>query len=840
MKQRRVEGFVQKLGNFRASVLLFGFSAACSSGAPDLVTRNDGPAPLEVCVNGGELISIGADKDESGTLEDSEVTSHFTVCNGSQGNSPLFGTVDEPAGEHCAGGGKRIVIGFDNGAGGGLAANGTLEDGEITRSDYVCNGDAGAAGPAGADGTNGQDGVDGRDGIDGQNGTDGTDSLPTLVRVVSEPASAEHCPTGGQRIEIGLDSDASGSLSDEEVQSTEFACNGLDGENGAAGEGQLLRTTRIPAGDQCPAGGELLEFGLDNGQFGSTARDEILQDEEVRSAIPVCDGVSGSRSLVAWLAEPAGERCPGGGRMVLSGQDDGLGGGTAGDGVLQTGEVRAANTVCNGINGKDAITSLVNVTPEPAGANCSGGGQRITSGLDNGAGGSAVAGNGVLETGEVLSTSFVCHGVNGTNGTNGTNGATSLVSVTAQAAGPNCANGGYRVSTGLDDGAGGGKANDGTLQAGEIDSISYVCNGTNGTNGTNGVNGANSLVRVSVETAGVNCTNGGRKIEAGLDDGTPSGTARDGQLQAGEIDTTSYVCNGTNGINGTNGTNGTNGSSSLVKVSTESAGPNCTAGGRKVESGLDDGSPTGTARDGILQAGEVESTSYICNGANGTNGTSGTNGYNSLVSLTPVAAGAACTNGGTRVNSGLDNGAGGGTARNGVLEPGEVTSVEYVCDGGGPLNSGILTDANGAALGRVVSATNRSLSIVTSKGYLTTLSWAGVFPAAQIYYTSYAAGVCGGSAYLNAASSSSIQYMYGKNLVWSAAFSSFMTVPASHLMQDGTAISVQPASSGFTIQGWENPTCAAQTSNNYMWPLVTISRSAVGLPASIAPPLTIN
>jgi hypothetical protein len=84
---------------------------------------------------------------------------------------------------------------------------------------------------------------------------------------------------------------------------------------------------------------------------------------------------------------------------------------------------------------------------------------------------------------------------------------------------------------------------------------------------------------------------------------------------------TTYACNGTNGKDGSNGSNGTNGFNSLTKTTSEPAGANCANGGQKIETGLDDGDGGGTANDGILQSGEVDSTSYVCNGANGTNGT---------------------------------------------------------------------------------------------------------------------------------------------------------------------------------------------------------------------------
>ncbi len=74
--------------------------------------------------------------------------------------------------------------------------------------------------------------------------------------------------------------------------------------------------------------------------------------------------------------------------------------------------------------------------------------------------------------------------------------------------------------------------------------------------------------------------------------------------------------NGVDGGNGTNGTNGSNGFTTLVKTTTLLVGDaNCAGGGQRIDSGLDNGANGGTANDGILQAGEITSTSYVCNGS---------------------------------------------------------------------------------------------------------------------------------------------------------------------------------------------------------------------------------
>jgi hypothetical protein len=102
-----------------------------------------------------------------------------------------------------------------------------------------------------------------------------------------------------------------------------------------------------------------------------------------------------------------------------------------------------------------------------------------------------------------------------------------------------------------------------------------------------------------VEAPGVNCADGGQRLDVGLDDNN------DGTLQAGEIDFTYYVCDGADGAAGLDGLN------SLAVSTVEAPGVNCTDGGQRIDVGLDDNN------DGTLQAGEIDNTYYICDGAPG-------------------------------------------------------------------------------------------------------------------------------------------------------------------------------------------------------------------------------
>lgn len=101
--------------------------------------------------------------------------------------------------------------------------------------------------------------------------------------------------------------------------------------------------------------------------------------------------------------------------------------------------------------------SLVDLITEPVGLNCSSGGFKIISGIDQN-------NNNVLDQDEIQSTEFICNGENGNNGLN------SLVDMIPEPQGINCMNGGFKISTGLD------LNNNRILDFEEIEQTSYLCN----------------------------------------------------------------------------------------------------------------------------------------------------------------------------------------------------------------------------------------------------------------------------------------------------------------------------------------------------------------------------
>ncbi len=105
-----------------------------------------------------------------------------------------------------------------------------------------------------------------------------------------------------------------------------------------------------------------------------------------------CAGEDGISSLTNITDEPAGTNCADGGVRIDTGPDD------DGDGSLASDEISATEYVCAGA---DAISTLTAVTPEAIGTNCTTGGVRITTGPDTNS-------NGTLDSAEVATTNYVC------------------------------------------------------------------------------------------------------------------------------------------------------------------------------------------------------------------------------------------------------------------------------------------------------------------------------------------------------------------------------------------------------------------------------------------------
>ncbi|GEM_PF-1875418 len=470
----------------------------------------------------------------------------YTGATGASGLNSLVKITNEPTGANCETGGKKVQGGLDTNR------NSVLDSSEITQTEYVCNGAVGATGITGASGLN------------------------NLVNITNE-SSGSNCATGGKKIQNGFDSNNNSLLDSSEVTQIEYICNGAVGEAGTSGLNSLVKTANEPAGSNCETGGKKVQVGLDSN------KNSVLDSSEITETEYICNGVigvSGLNSLVNTINESAGSNCEAGGKKVQSGLDINK------NNILDLSEVIQTGYICNGVSGEagvSGLSSLVKITNELAGANCTTGGKKIQGGLDGNK-------NNVLDSSEIAETDYVCNGATGTAGLN------SLVSTINEPTGSNCTTGGKKIQSGLD-------ANkNGVLDSSEISETTYVCNGASG---EAGISGLNSLVNATDEPAGSQCVSGGEKIQSGLD------ANKNGVLDSSEISQTAYVCDGEKGETGDSGISGLN---SLVFASDEPAGSNCATGGKEIQSGLD------SNRNGILDSIEVLETDYICNGETGISG----------------------------------------------------------------------------------------------------------------------------------------------------------------------------------------------------------------------------
>lgn len=476
--------------------------------------------------------------------------------------------------------------------------------------------------------------------------------------VATQEASTDDCAFGGQVVVAGLDSNENGSLDDDEIDSRTPICNGdpgETGEQGIPGTNAVIRTSDEMPGDNCPDGGLRIEVGLDDNDNGQ------LDDEEVDDISYVCDGAQGPAGFDTLVrTETTTTGCgDAGGITVLTGLDDNR------DGVLDDTEVDSSDEICNG---EEGANSLVEIVAEPPGANCVAGGQQLTSGVDE-------DGNGLLEGAEIDDVVFVCEAV------------ANLVTVAEEPAGANCADGGSRIDAGLDTSA------DGVLDLDEVTTTTFVCDGADG---------ATTLTVTSLEPVGANCTDGGTRVDVGLD------VDENGTLDAGEITSTSFVCNGADGLDGADGVDGQPGVdaiSDLVRVSAEPAGANCTSGGTRIDAGPD------ANGNGTLDAAEIVETSFACSG----------NGFTSLVDVTPVAPGADCVDGGQRIDVGLDANV------DGVLDPAEINRTTFVCNGLASVPFAITTATLPTGLANAPYATELSAVGGTGGDYAWNVS-AGALP----------------------------------------------------------------------------------------------------------------
>lgn len=381
------------------------------------------------------------------------------------------------------------------------------------------------------------------------------------------------------------------------------------GDDGPTGLEPPLIESRDASAAECPNGGTVLSSGFDANGNGTLQADEVLESTTVCAPDPGPDGNGGGdgkNALVSIAAEPEGANCTFGGQRVDTGLDE------DGDGVLDPEEVEQTTYVCDGAPGPNGLSYLVRTSTVVDEA-CEGGGLRIEAGLDRDE-------DDVLDDDEVEFTTDICASVDG---------ADALLDIDAEAAGPNCAAGGQRIRRGFD------RDRSGTLDPNEVEATDYLCSPVA------------TLVLTSSIAPGSDCSNGGLRIDSGLD------VDANGLLAASEVTTTRFLCNGDDG------------GVALTRTATVGAGsPPCLAGGLRIESGVD------LDLDGTLSPSEVDATTYACDAVPGAAGRDG-----NAVRVSPEAPGTNCARGGTLIETGPDaNG-------DGQLQDSEVTESRFVCDG---------------------------------------------------------------------------------------------------------------------------------------------------------------
>ena len=304
---------------------------------------------FQVCkTSGWEVIEISGADGADGT--DGENGS-----DGQNGETPMFNVT---ASTTCPDGGKRVAIGED------LDEDGILDNVEATTFLDICDGIDGADGQDGEDGIDGQDGADGINGQDGQDGADGTSvnivgSVPAVADLPSNyqgnvgdgyivsNSGHLHIWDGSSWVDAG---NITGPEGPSGVNGTDGAAgvNGTDGQDGVDGLSALVTISSEPSGTNCANGGTKIEVGIDDDSDG------VLDTSEIDQTQYVCDGSSSSgagstnQTMLTSIGTPPGTmNCEAGGRIISHGLDNGDGGGTAANGLLESGEIDASTTYCS-------------------------------------------------------------------------------------------------------------------------------------------------------------------------------------------------------------------------------------------------------------------------------------------------------------------------------------------------------------------------------------------------------------------------------------------------------------------------------------------------------------
>ena len=175
----------------------------------------------------------------------------------------------EPPGTNCELGGVKIETGRD------INQNGVLDPDEVEETFYVCNGEDGIPGPPGPPGPPGEPGEPGEPGQPGppgqpgepgepgEPGPPGPPGTPGTVLDISDEPPGPNCEFGGTKIEYGLDVNGNGELDPDEIEGTDYVCNGGPGPEGPRGpEGSSGCAVAGPGSGGAAALGGLMLYAL--------------------------------------------------------------------------------------------------------------------------------------------------------------------------------------------------------------------------------------------------------------------------------------------------------------------------------------------------------------------------------------------------------------------------------------------------------------------------------------------------------------------------------------------------------------------------------------------------
>jgi hypothetical protein len=684
---------------------------------------------------------------------------------GANGKNALVNTTIEPAGINCPTGGTKVEVGLDTNNNGVL----DLNEINVSQTKYICNGAQGiqgATGPQGPSGTNGTNGLNGAVGPQGQsgltgpagpqgiagangaNGTNGTNGIDGLsayqiwLNAGNTGTQAQFLASlQGAQGPAGLNG-LNGAVGATGPQGP-TGVNGINGTNGINGndglsayqiwlnagntgtQAQFLASLQGATGPQGPAGLNGLNGATGpQGPIGLTgpAGPQGLQGVAGINGTNGIDGATGPQGPIG-LTGPAGPQ----GIQGVAGINgtNGIDGATGPQGPAglngltgptgpQGPQGLTGPSGTNGIDGLSAYQIWLNsgntgtqaqFLASLQGATGVQGPQGIQGiqGLTGTTGPQGPAGlNGVV--GAIGPQGPI--GLTGAQGTTGAQGPQGLTGATG-AQGPVGLNGavgatGPQGPIGLT-GATGPQGPQGITGP----TGATGAQGSAGTNGTNGTNGKNTLVKTTIESAGANCATGGTKVEVGLDANS------NGVLDSGEVNATltKYICNGATGTTGTQGPIGLTGATGPagaqgIQGVAGTAGANGTNGLSAYQVWLNLGN-TGTQADFVASLKGPQGIA----GTNGTNGTNGVDGKNTLVNATTEPAGTNCSNGGTKIEVGLD------ANSNGVLDSGEVNSslTKYICNGTNSNQSGNSNTLDSTITNSVLLNSNQSYTVPNGK-----------------------------------------------------------------------------------------------------------------------------